>query len=420
MNIGRYPDSKSIFYSLDGAYRAEFKIDYIWNDYLAANEVKLNDIEYSGHIILKNHQAVIGDKVFCEGNLKSPRSFGNFDYKQFLADKNIYKTIECKEIRIQRDTRFNIFRLGSEVKNNLVNKIDNILDKESASYFEGIVLGDKDNFTKYQNSNLVKTGTSHIAALSGFNITIITIFVTSIFSFIPYKLIRLVIVNTLTLMFLIIVGFSDSVIRAYLQFLILSVGIVAGRGVNITRVIALMFIVVLVISPRILFSISFQLSFLATCGLIFFYRQFLDISELKKLEYFSIAKQTLTANLLVLPIMINSFGVISSVSLIVNMLVLPSVEIVSIFGIITCILLFINILDPISKISVILIGFISLYINNVINFFGNFSFAGIHVEGKMTALGIILYYACLISIICFGWIRRNFEIFMKLESVSYI
>jgi len=174
--------------------------------------------------------------------------------------------------------------------------------------------------------------------------------------------------------------------------LLVILGRVSGRKYAITRALFIAGFFMILQSPKILISDpSFQLSFLATLGLIhlspviskklFFIPQKYQLREL--------ASATISTQIFVLPLLLNKIGDISIVAPIANILVLPVIPLTMLFGFIT------SILGLISTTLSSLTGFVSFvllsYQIKVVEIFGSLSFASVKIEIFPVWLMLLFY-----------------------------
>ena len=210
-----------------------------------------------------------------------------------------------------------------------------------ASILEGIILGNKQIFSEEIKNNLSITGTSHIAAISGMNIVIISnIVMIFLIGLGFWRKQAFWITVMLIIAFIFMVGAPASAVRAGIMGIILLYAKKIGRLGNITRIMVFAGAIMLIFNPLLLrYDIGFQLSFLAVLGLIYIKPIFDRILEkiLKKEQinnFLQIITTTISAQIAVLGVLIYNFGRISFISPIVNVLIVPFITLLTIIGII--------------------------------------------------------------------------------------
>ncbi len=306
-----------------------------------------------------------GDRLQITGRLERPENFSSdFDYVRYLAKDDIFYSASFPEIKVQ--SRNQGSRLSQELfalKAAFAERLNRHLPEPEAAFMAGLILGERRAIPKELNDQFQITGTSHIVALSGFNITIVSkaFLRTLAFLAIPFSWAFWVAVLGI-LLFTILVGAQASVVRAAIMGILV---LIAEREARLYRMRnALVFAASLMIfyHPNILrFDAAFQLSFLATIGLLYvapifdrwferaktrtflFFRDATVIREnrganriQKRPSLFrEIAVATLAAQFMVLPLLVFQFGRLSLVSPLANLAVLPFIPATMFFGFVT-------------------------------------------------------------------------------------
>lgn len=203
-------------------------------------------------------------------------------------------------------------------------------NEPQASLLSGILVGNTDGMPPEAQANFQATGTTHIVALSGFNVTII---ITLIGGWLARTIGRrwawapaLVLIVT----FVIMTGASASVVRAAVMTIVVQLGLFLGRPIAVGRLLAYAAMGMISVNPLLLWhDLGFQLSFLATVGLVTLaepltaWFRFLP-SRFGLRESLS---TTVAAIVMTEPLLLWSFGRLSVVAPIVNMLVLPLIPV---------------------------------------------------------------------------------------------
>lgn len=283
-----------------------------------------------------------GDVLKIEGNLQEPKVFDEFNYKNYLAKENIYYVSYWPKIEIlERGNGNSVFSAILKFKNKTINKIEKIMPFPEVSLLEGIVLGNKQIFSEDLKNSLSVTGTSHIVAISGMNIVIISEIM--MFVLIALGLWRkqaFWFVLVLIFLFILMVGAPASAVRAGIMGAIFLYAQKIGRLSNAGRIMVFAAAIMLVFNPLLLrYDVGFQLSFLAVLGMIYIKPIFdeLILKKIKKEEVgvvLQIITTTLAAQIAVLPVLVYNFGKVSFVSPLVNVLIVPFITVLTIIGLI--------------------------------------------------------------------------------------
>jgi competence protein ComEC len=184
-------------------------------------------------------------------------------------------------------------------------------------------------FSEKFDRNIRIAGVSHIVAASGYNVTILILAGSKLFKFLPYK-IRLIILLGLIWSFCLLSGLSPSIVRACIMTSISLLAMFLGRKSSVHIVLPLASCIFTIVNPKIVFDVGFQLSVVATLGLIYLQPTLSHIAELifkKKSEFLSNTLfPTLSCTLATFCITIPTFQTISVWAVFANCLILPVIE----------------------------------------------------------------------------------------------
>jgi len=283
-----------------------------------------------------------GDVLKIDGKLQIPIVFEDFNYKNYLAKDKIYYVMYYPKIELlEKDKGNQIFSAILKFKNNLTQKIENIMPFPEVSILEGIILGNKQIFSEKIKNELSITGTSHITAISGMNIVIISnILMFVLIGLGMWRKQAFWFVLVLIFLFILMVGAPASAVRAGIMGAILLYAQKIGRLSNAARIMVFAGAIMLVLNPLLLrYDVGFQLSFLAVLGLIYI-KPILDnwLGKLRKCEeigwLLEIITTTVAAQIAVLGILVYNFGRISFISPVANILIIPAIPLITAVGLI--------------------------------------------------------------------------------------
>lgn len=313
-------------------------------------------------------------KIKCElntpGIIESDNEFSrDFDYGRYLSVKGIYSTCykptsiistenSNYQLPITNYWSLNINKYLISAKQKFKEIIDTNLPLPQSGLLNAMLLGYKRELLPEIANQFSQTGMSHIVAISGLHITIIAGILFYLFillgvprskSFWPAIIILF--------LYIIMIGFRASAVRAFIMAALLLYALKIGRLSKSINALILAGVVLLIINPKLLlYDIGFQLSFLAVLGILYFYplfnkwlenykksrdqknkkTKFLDTQFSKAIA--SIIFVTLSAQVLTLPLVVYYFGILSIISPIANLLVLPILPVVMVGGMILIIL----------------------------------------------------------------------------------
>jgi competence protein ComEC len=201
----------------------------------------------------------------------------------------------------------------------------------------GLLLGGKQSLGTDLLSEFQKTGTSHIVVLSGYNIAIVAESIMDALKFLP-KYISFGAGMVGIILFTILSGGGASAWRAAIMVLVALFAKKLNRDFKVSRALGFAVVLMLASNPTLLFfDPSFQLSILATIGLVFvspFVEPYLkNVTE--KFGLREILSSTIATQITVLPFLIYNTGIVSLVSLPVNILILGTIPLTMFLGFIT-------------------------------------------------------------------------------------
>ncbi len=380
--------------------------------------VKVEKLKFDGkeqkqcegtYILLKlkkektNHIYNYGDKIMLTGEFELPqgqRNYGGFNYREYLKTKNIYGVVISKmsQVRLIKTNNINIVNMfANKVSKKIKENISNMLSEEKASLLTGILIGDKAGISEEIQSDFRDSNLSHMLAISGAHVSYVILGVTFALDKIKIgkRLSKVFTIMFLTF-FTILTGATPSVQRASIMAIYILVGNLLYKKPNILISISLSMLILLIQNPYNLLDIGFQLSYGGTIGIVYFYKKIkfkkFKIKILQKVIEMMII--TLSANIVIIPIMMLHYNTISFTFLISNVLASPILGIVIILGFIIVLISFI--LNPLSLLlSKVLSIFLEVLIF-VANICSNLPFSKIYVITP-SIMQIILYYYAIIS-----------------------
>jgi competence protein ComEC len=304
-----------------------------------------------------------GRELIFEGQLTQPqgvRNPGGFNYRRYLAQKGVGASIFAYPYTIEtwdRKSRFSLIRAGMNIRDRIVHVIDNSLPHQQAGLLNGMLIGYREGLSDEVQEAFSNAGLTHIMAVSGANVAFLILPLSFLLKLlgIGKKLSNLLIIAFLIL-FVFVTGFEPSVLRAVLMAGVILLSEVLYKKPDTYAAIAFSCILLLVISPCMLFNIGFQLSYAATLGIVMLYKNIKKLITCKFVpnKVAEIIGGTLAAQLGVLPITLIHFNKLSLISIIPNILVAPILGLITILGMLMAIL-----------------GQFSLYLSTLIGYLNN-------------------------------------------------
>jgi len=297
-----------------------------------------------------------GDRVRLEGRLRVPFETESFSYEAYLAHHGIYSTLSCW----MRDTRAycptcvrtqpedcawlvapaqSISLKGAifSFRQKALAMIETLFPEPESGLLAGILLGIETDIPADVMQAFRQTGTAHIIAISGYNFAIIAALLIAVFGRLFGRWRSLPAAWIGIALYAVLAGASAGVIRAAIMGSLSIFAIRMGRRSSGLNTLAFVAALMALFDPHVLWDISFQLSFMATLGLMLY-------AEPLKMGFFSLAEPrfsqqvvdklagpvseyllfTLAAQLTTLPLILVYFRQTSLVSLFANPLILPA------------------------------------------------------------------------------------------------
>ncbi len=217
----------------------------------------------------------------------------------------------------------------------LLGSMRRALPSPESPFLAGLLLGSRDEIPSELVKDFRTSGTSHIVAVSGYNVTIVVVLLASLLSRMPLpRNARLALTLAAIASFVGLTGASASVVRAGVMGSIAVIGREAGRVVDVTHVLLLAATGMIVADPSVTASIGFQLSVTATFGLITFGSAISERLTIvpESLGLRSALGSSLAAIAATSPLIVLYFGQFSVVAPFTNLLVLPLVPLAMLTG----------------------------------------------------------------------------------------
>jgi competence protein ComEC len=287
-----------------------------------------------------------GDRVRFRGELQTPFESAEFSYREHLARKEIHSVMPYAQVMLLEPNQGNpvkawIYRLQEKG----YTLLQVLFPSPESALLSGILLGRDQGLSPALQEAFRRTGTTHIIAISGFNMAILAGLFSGIFTrLLGRKWGAITAVVGIT-GYTILVGAEAAVVRAAIMGILGVLGGMFGRRQNGINSLGLAALVMMVLSPFVIWDIGFQLSIAATLGLVLYAQPMeekfvnwaanrMPEERAEKLagpigEFFLF---TLAAQVMTLPIIAYHFRGISWLALFANPLILPPQALVMILG----------------------------------------------------------------------------------------
>ena len=370
------------------------------------------DLSASGIILVRasNNQTFhYGENIRLRGKLQTPPENEDFSYRDYLAAQHVHSYMSTAEVTVLPGNGGNPLSVALYgIKDRALTNIYRMFPDPESSLMAGILLGVDTGLTRELQDAFKNTGTAHIIAISGFNISIIAGIFFAFFSRFFGERRGAVIAILVIALYTIIVGADAAVVRAAIMGSLALFAKQVGRrqfALNTLLAVALM---MTLWNPLFVWDVGFQLSFFATLGLILYADPFSKFANRLITKYFpsSAAERsaelfsefvllTLAAQLTTIPIMAYHFQRISLVSFIANPFILPAQPAVMIIGGLALLLSLVWL--PLGQIAAWVVWPFVVYTIRMVELFDRVPHGTIFL-GKFSIWFVILFYVVLFSV----------------------
>lgn len=316
---------------------------------LRAEKLKLNETweKTCGKVLVRvfrKEEFCYGDRLFLRGNLYKPFFFSKgFNYRDYLKHQGIYFILNIKRDDIvkhlNKDVGSPIKSFAFRTKHKMREVIIENLSPFSAGILSAVILGERQNLSTHTRDILVKSGTVHIIAISGLHLAIVAFAALLILKIlrIPRRP-RYLLCILLLFIYCILTGARLPVVRATLMASILLFSYFLQRQNSVYNSCCLAAILILLINPRQLFDIGFELSFASVVSIIFLYPKlrYLLGAQSIKIKYLKVIFEgfliSLSAWLGTMGFIAYHFKIFSPITVVANVLIVPLASLITLCG----------------------------------------------------------------------------------------
>ena len=215
----------------------------------------------------KPYSCQIGNKIKAQGIIETPNKntvFNLFNYQNYLYSQKInfqMKVTKIQTINKNQNTAY-------KIKNNIINHINTY---KSKNYLNAFILGNNKEIEKTTIESYQTNGISHLLAISGMHITIISAIILFILNNLSQRKKTNYLITILILLFyMFLTNFSPSVVRAVSLFIILTIKKTLNLKIKTIYILLIICSLFLFGNPYIIYNIGFLFSFIITFFLIVF------------------------------------------------------------------------------------------------------------------------------------------------------
>ncbi|MBC8263187.1 MAG: ComEC family competence protein [Anaerolineales bacterium] len=359
-----------------------------------------------------------GDELEISGLLETPPEFEDFSYRDYLANQGIYSVLRRPQINLVTHGQGNpIYAALFALKERALSTIGAMLPEPEASVLAGILLGVGHGIPKDLEEQFSITGTTHVLVISGTNIAFLAGILTAMGHRLVGKRKATPFVLAGIAMYTILVGADAAVVRAAFMGGLYVLALHYGRQAHALISLMVAASMMTLLDPRTLWDLGFQLSFAATLGLILlvppmqeglesWLRKWLSETNVKQIVNVlnDALVITLAAQILTMPIILYTFGRLSLMSPLTNLLILPPQPILMIAGGIATLLGLVWL--PMGRVMGWVAWLVLTYTVRVVEITARIPFAAIDIQRPSLTM-IWLYYGLLLAWLAWkgGWLK---------------
>lgn len=378
-----------------------------------------------------------GDKIIVKGNFEeasTARNEGGFNYKQYLKTKKIYGivTVDKKDVKVVNKNNTNIIELlANKVRNSMKGKIEQNLSAATSGLLSGMLIGDKSNLPKEIQEDFRNSSLSHILAISGMHVSYVMLGITFLISKMKFsKKISKIITIVILLFFIILTGKTASVERACFMSVYAILASLLHKRANVLASISISILIILIINPYSILDIGLQLSYGGTLGIVLIYpilkkckkskkekakeNKFQKLIQKIKEKILDIIRITVSANLVIFPIILYQYNTMSFTFIISNLLISSIIGIIIILGLISVFASYIFM--PLAKIMFFLTQILLNILAQTAHLCAKLPFSKVYFPTPKIYV-ILIYYLFLIYIIL---AKRNIISVKKISKKIFI
>lgn len=373
-----------------------------------------------GKVLLKSRlypRYEYGDVLKVNCLLKDVENFDDkFHYDKYLALDDVYSICSYASVKKIGGNQGNFFLSAIfKAKRKIADRVEGLWPEPRAGFMAGLLYGDRAGLSDELTENFNRAGITHIIAISGYNISLIVTLMMGLLIFSGlYRQQAFWFVLFGVFIFTIFAGASASVVRAAVMGGLVLLSKYLGRASSVGNIIVFAVVLMASVNPLILlYDAGFQLSLLATLGLVYLY-PLLDKKFFEKfsfLNHYGFLKETilatLSATILTLPLILYGFERLSLVSLPVNLLVLWIIPWLMLGGFCATALSFI--FYPLGKIIAWLSGEGLDYIIKIAEVFGKPSWSSLPLTIPLWLLVVLYLFMFVVILNARGILKKEFE-----------
>lgn len=271
----------------------------------------------------------VGDTVRVTARLDEPQDFDGFAYREYLARQGIGAIARAFDATVVGHKSNPLVAITAATRHWLLGGLNDTVPEPEAALGAGILLGVRAGIAPEVADAFAAAGLTHVVAISGWNIAIVAALIAALLRPLGKRRGGRPIASACTIAaiggYVLLTGASPSVVRAALMAGAILLARLEGSAAHAASALMLAALGMLIVAPPVLWDVGFQLSLLATAGLIVFAGPI----ERRLEGWPSLLREplalTAAAQLATLPVILGNFDRLSLVAPLANIVVTPIV-----------------------------------------------------------------------------------------------
>jgi len=365
-----------------------------------------------------------GDTILLPNKWQPIKNAGNpfeFNYAAYCAENNLYyqQFLALKDVKLYASTNNKDITAIDKAHDWCMQQLARyIKDSSTMGLIQAMLIGDEVNLDPSLRQAYSETGIIHIIAISGSNVTIFFIVIAFLLSWIrnrKYHWIKYMVALPLVWFYVLMAGAAPSAIRAAIMFTLLAIGLAFQKNNNSLNQLFATAVILLCASPMWLFSLGFQLSFLAVLSLILFYgpiyRLYITPYYIPRKLWQTIAA-SIAAEILVAPLIVYYFHLFPLFFLVSNVLAFLFMGIVLVLGMLVVVS---SALPTLASALATVTTFIAVRFNTLVYKLQKFNPTSFHFL-SLSTIELLVLYCCIAGAAAFLLKKRKNALFISLTS----
>lgn len=359
----------------------------------------------------------VGTGIRARSLLVKPTNYrgGTFDYARYLKEHGyractyIYKDKwQAAELDIRKLSAFDrTVLLAKRFRHVLLKRLQAMgMEGKDYAVVAALTLGEKSFLTKDIKDDYSISGASHVLALSGLHLGIVYALLNFLMLGWRKQWAAQLLSITLVWAYVVLVGFSPSVVRSAVMLTIFALVTLANENTLSLNTLALTAVIMLITNPLTLYDIGFQMSFLAVLGILVFLPFFRKLIS-RKILYshrvltgiWNMIAVSLSAQILIFPIVIYYFGRFSCYFLLSNFIAIPCATAL-LYGVVLLVPL--AFVPYMGSLMAAILSYLVRFMNSVLQFIA--SLPGASIENIRWNTGQVI--AVYVVIGCLYWLLK--------------